>query len=48
MKHQDYLAPFDYENCAKPSGLDTAVEDMIEEISNVTMHQRALRQIGVD
>lgn len=42
VKHTDYLAPFDYANCAKHSGLDTGVEDMIEEISNVTMHQRAL------
>lgn len=48
VKHQDYLAPFDYENCAKKSGLSVRVEDLIEEISNVTMYQRALKQIGID
>mmetsp|Transcript_152 Transcript_152/g.279 ORF Transcript_152/g.279 Transcript_152/m.279 type:complete len:138 (+) Transcript_152:3911-4324(+) len=42
VKHTDYLAPFDYENCASPSSLKVEVEDLIEEISNVTMYQRAL------
>ena len=34
VKHEDYLAPFDFENCASPSGLPKSVEDMVEEISN--------------
>ena len=48
IKHQDYLAPFDYENCVKPSNLPKTLEDMIEEISNVTMYQRAIRDLGID
>ena len=43
VKHQDYLAPFDFANCANPSGLEKLVENLIEEISNVTMYQRAIR-----
>ena len=48
VKHQDYLAPFDYENCAKPSSLEKSVEDMIEEVTNVTMYQRAMSQMHID
>ena len=42
------MAPFDYENCVKPSHLEKSVEDLIEEISNVTMYQRAIRAMGID
>ena len=38
VKHQDYLAPFDFENCAKTESIDSVIEDLIEEISNVTMY----------
>lgn len=48
IKHEDYLAPFDFENCVKPSGLPKWTEDLIEEISNVSMYQRAVRQMGID
>ena len=48
MEHQDYLAPFDYENCFKPSSLPELVEDLVEEISNVTMYQRAIKTLGID
>ena len=42
------MAPFDYENCVQPSNLDKSVEDLIEEISNVTMYQRAIKSMGID
>ena len=48
VKHQDYLAPFDFENCAKSAGLPSSVESIIEEISNVTMYQRAIKTMGID
>lgn len=37
VKHADYLAPFDYENCAKTTMID-CLRYLIEEISNVTMY----------
>ena len=37
VKHQDYLAPFDYENCAKTQ-MDKNKRLLIEEIANVTMY----------
>ena len=48
VKHQDYLAPFDFENCSKSSSLPQLVEDLVEEISNVTMYQRAIKTLGID
>lgn len=43
VKHTDYLAPIDYDNCAKSENqLDRRVEDVIEMISNVTMYQKAV------
>lgn len=49
VKHQDYLAPFDYNNCTKRSGaMAKSVEDLIEEISNITMYQRAVREMQID
>lgn len=47
IKHQDYLAPFDYENCAKTQ-IEKATRLLLEEISNVTMYQRSLQQMGID
>ncbi len=47
IKHQDYLAPFDYENCAK-THIEKAIRLLLEEISNVTMYQRSLQQMGID
>jgi len=45
--HQDYLAPFDFEKCAK-SKLDKHTRNILEEIGNVTMYQKAMTQLGVD
>jgi predicted DNA-binding WGR domain protein len=41
IKHDDYLAPFDYENCA-PTQMEKRLRQLFEEISNVTMYRRAL------
>ena len=42
------MAPFDFENCAKNEGLVKSVEDLVEEISNVSMYQRAIKTMGID
>ena len=42
------MAPFDFENCVKGSELPKSVENVIEEISNVTMYQRAIQKVGID
>lgn len=47
VAHQDYLAPFDYDKCCK-SVLDKNVKELIEEVSNVTMYQKAMNQLGLD
>lgn len=47
VKHQDYLAPFDYDNCAKTQ-MDKFKRLLIEEIANVTMYQRAVSSQGID
>lgn len=47
VKFQDYLQPFDYEKCPK-SRLPKPLFDLFEEISNVTMYQRAMNQFGLD
>lgn len=47
VKHQDYLAPFDYDNCAKTQ-MDKHKRLLLEEIANVTMYQRAVAQQGID
>ena len=48
IKHKDYLAPFDYENCVKTSLSSQRVFDLIEEISNLTIFQRAVTQFKID
>ena len=49
VKHTDYLAPLDYENCAKAeASLPKETENLVEVISNVTMYQRAISQIGIN
>ena len=49
VKHTDYLAPIDYDNCAKAENpLDRRVEDIIELISNVTMYHRAVNELRID
>lgn len=47
VKHEDYLAPFDYDKCCK-SRLDKNVRQLIEEVSNVTMYQKAMNNLGFD
>ena len=47
VEHKDYLAPFDYEKCPK-SKVDKNVRGLIEEIANITMYTKALRQMGID
>jgi predicted DNA-binding WGR domain protein len=44
---KDYLQPFDYEKCPK-SRLPQSLYDLFQEISNVTMYQRAINQYGID
>jgi hypothetical protein len=47
LAHRDYLAPFDYKKCCK-SALDTNVRELLEEVANVTMYQKAMSQLGLD
>ena len=47
VNFKDYLQPFDYEKCPK-SKLSKKTFDLFEEISNVTMYQRAMNQFGLD
>ena len=43
VKHEDYLAPIDYDNCAiSKEPMDKKIENLIELISSVTMYQRAV------
>ena len=44
---KDYLQPFDYEKCPK-SQLTQELFDLFEEISNVTMYQKAITEFGID
>ena len=44
---KDYLQPFDYEKCPK-SRLPQSLYDLFQEISNVSMYQRAITQFGID
>lgn len=44
---KDYLQPFDYEKCPK-SRLPQGIYDLFQEMSNVTMYQRAITQFGID
>ena len=38
---KEYLQPFDYDQCLKTK-LSEPIYDLFEEISNVTMYQRAM------
>ncbi len=44
---KEYLAPFDYDKVPK-SRLSKPLFDLFEEVSNVTMYQRAMSNFGVD
>jgi predicted DNA-binding WGR domain protein len=45
--HQDYLAPFDFEKCPK-SSLEKNKRQLLEEVANITMYQKAITNIGID
>lgn len=45
--HQDYLAPFDFEKCKK-SKLEKNYRELLEEVANITMYQKAMNQLGLD
>lgn len=47
VAHQDYLAPFDYKKCPD-SKLERNTRKLLEEVANITMYQRAFRQMGFD
>lgn len=47
MNFKDYLAPFDFEKCPK-SGLEKPIYELFEEISNITMYQKAMNTLGID
>ena len=47
VDYKEYLAPFDLEKCPK-SRLSRELFDLFEEISNVTMYQRAMNNFGLD
>jgi predicted DNA-binding WGR domain protein len=47
VSHQDYLAPFDYDKAPKSKN-QKEIRDLFEEISNVTMYQRAMDKLGLD
>lgn len=44
---KEYLQPFDYDKSPK-SRLSQSTYELFEEISNVTMYQRAFNQFGID
>jgi hypothetical protein len=41
VKHQDYLAPFDFKSCAQ-THMEKKLRILFEEIGNVTMYQRSM------
>ena len=47
VAHQDYLAPFDFEKCAK-SKVEKNVRELLEEVANVSMYQKAMVSMGLD
>jgi len=44
VEHNDYLAPFDYQNCA-PTQMEKLLRNLYEEISNVTMYKRSMTDL---
>ena len=47
VEHKDYLAPFNYDKCPK-SKVEKNVKELLEEIANITLYTKALRQMGID
>ena len=46
-KHRDYLAPFDFESCPK-SALEKNTRNLLEEVGNISMYERAMNHLGLD
>ena len=48
VDYKDYLAPLDYSQCPK-SRLPKPIQSLLEEISSVTLYQRAMStELGID
>ena len=47
VDHKEYLAPFSFDKAPK-SGLERNVRELLEEVSNITMYQRAVQNLGLD
>ncbi len=47
FNYKDYLAPFDLLNCPR-SKLDKPTQELIEEIAQITVYQRAMSNFGID
>jgi len=47
VSHKDYLAPFDFKIAPK-SKLERNVQNLIEEIGNVTMYMKAMTGLNID
>lgn len=47
VKHKEYLAPFDYKK-APQSALEKNKRNLLEEITNFTMYQKAMGDFGID
>jgi hypothetical protein len=47
VKHKEYLAPFDYKK-APNSALENNKRNLLEEITNFTMYQKAMGDFGID
>lgn len=46
-QHRDYLAPFDFEKCPQ-SSLEKNTRNLLEEVGNVTMYEKAISHLGLD
>lgn len=47
VDHKDYLAPFDFKNAPK-SHLPGPVNNLLEEVANITMYKQAMTNMGID
>ena len=47
VAHQDYLAPFDFDKCPR-STLEKNERQLLEEVANITMYQKAISNLGID
>jgi predicted DNA-binding WGR domain protein len=47
VSHQDYLVPFDFTN-SKPSDLSPSVQEILREITQVSMYVKGIKDSGID